>query len=84
MFGTGQGSGGSPHFWSAISEVILSFVDSELQGFSCSNPQITLTCDYNDDAFVDDSSLAVDGRGGDVVEKLRYHSQFHKRFLHVT
>ena len=25
LFGTGQGSGGSPHFWSATYEVILSF-----------------------------------------------------------
>ena len=32
LFGTGQGSGGSPHFWIAVLEVILSCIDKELEG----------------------------------------------------
>ena len=84
LFGTGQGSGGSPHFLSAISEVILSCMDSELKGFSCNNPQRTVFCDRNEDVFVDDPGLVVDDKNGDVVRKLRTHSQAHERFLHVT
>ena len=33
-FGTGQGSGGSPLFWTAISEVIYNYVYEDLTGLN--------------------------------------------------
>ena len=84
LFGTGQGSGGSPHFWTAISDVILSSIDSSLPGFTCNNPQRMLVSTQNEEAFVDESGLVVDDAGGNVVEKLQVHSQIHEKYLHVT
>ena len=80
----GNVRGGSPHFWTAISDVILSSMDKRVLGFSCNNPQRTVTSARNEVVFEDDSGLAVDDSGGDVIEKLQVHSQLHEKFLHVT
>ena len=84
FFGTGQGSGGSPHFWTDISDVILSSIDCSLPGFTCNNPHQTLVSTSNENTFVDDSGLVVDDAGGNIVEKLQVHSQIHETDLHVT
>ena len=84
LFGTEQGSGGSPHFWLYISKVILTCIDMELFGFTCSNPNRLVICSRNEDTFVDDSGLAINGDNGDVFENLCTHSQTHEKFLHVT
>ena len=39
IFGTGQGSGGSPVFWLAVLDVILTVLGKELDGVEISNPQ---------------------------------------------
>ena len=70
LFGTDQGSGGSPHFWIAMLEVIISCIDSELEGFTCANPMVTVVKWQNKYTFVDNSGLAVGDQGGDVVATL--------------
>ena len=54
--------GGSPHFWTAISEVIFNCVDEDLTGFLCQNPQNMVSNEHHEDAFVDETGLAVDDR----------------------
>ena len=45
VFGTGQGSGGSPHFWLAVSEVMFKCIDRDMKGIELTNPDGTLTSD---------------------------------------
>ena len=84
LFVTGQGSGGSPHFCISVSEAILTCIEKKLEGFTCKNPTGTLCSTQHEDAFVDDAGLVIGDTGGDLVEKLRLHSQLHKKYLHVT
>ena len=72
MFGTGQGSGSSPHFCTAISEVILYYFDKYLPGLHSSNPNGTVTCIRNEDAFVDKLGLAANDTSGSQTNE-KYH-----------
>ena len=54
--------GGSPHFWTAISEVIFNCVDEDLTGFLCQSPQNMVSNEHHEDAFVDETGLVVDDR----------------------
>ena len=53
MFGTGQGSGGSPAFWLAISDVMFQCIDRELDGAAFSNPSKDQLSQRMEDAFVE-------------------------------
>ena len=82
--GTGQGSGGSPHFRLAISKVLSRCVDIKLYEIMVQKLTGTIQCECNEDAFVDDSGLIVDDRKGDVLERPIHNSQNHERYLHVS
>lgn len=84
VFGTGQGSGGSPAFWLAISNVMLGCIDRDYSGIRLTNPQQTVIVDRNEDVFVDNASMAVDNREGCVVASLHDHAQCHERYLYAT
>ena len=60
-FGTGQGSGGSPTAWNVIDDVLLHALDSKGTGMNLSNPTGTVTHGRNEDVFVDDANLSVNG-----------------------
>ena len=60
LFGTGQGNGGSPHSWLAVSDVLLRCNNNKLYGIKMLNPTGTFPCEQNEDDFVDDSGLTVD------------------------
>ena len=79
--GTGQGSGGSPHFWTSISEVILNSVDKDLPGFHSSNLTGMVKCIRNEDAFVDDSRIAINDTSGPVNPTLEVRAQIHENIF---
>ena len=82
VFGTGQGSGGSPRFWLAVADVMFQCLEEDLAGFKLQNPEGTILHKRNEDAFVDDTSLLVDESQGNVVDTLQASSQIHERYLH--
>ena len=84
VFGTGQGRGGSPNFWHAVSDVMFECIDKELTGLLLTNPSEKITSERNEDAFVDDTAMVADEREGDVVETLTHNSQVHERYLYAT
>lgn len=57
LYGTGQGSGGSPSCWTATADIILSAMSKNHQGYYVEN--LTKTKFYHrlKDIFVDDASL---------------------------
>ena len=81
VFGTGQGSGGSPNFWHAVSDVMFECIDKELKGLLLTNPSETITSERNEDAFVDYTAMVADEREGDVVETLTHNSQENEKYL---
>ena len=77
LFGTGQGSGGSPAFWLATSETILNTMDDNTAGYSVTGPDGRITSSPNEDKFIDDASLMTNRRGRvEPVAQLRHNSQF--------
>ena len=84
LFGTGQGSGGSPPLWHALSDVMFNCIDNYLEGIKLKNPNRTIENERNEDEFLDDTSLIADARNGDVVDTLTHNSQVHGRYLYAT
>ena len=84
VFGTGQGSGGSPTFWNAVADVMFHCIDNDLDGIKLSNPDQTIVNERNEDAFVDDTSLIIDDVKGEVVDILTHNSQVYERYLYAT
>ena len=60
-FGTGQGSGGSPTAWNFIDEFLLNTIDEQGMGLNLINPTATVRHQRNEDVFVDDANLVVNG-----------------------
>ena len=75
---------GDLQFWTAVSEVIFNCVDKYVKGFCFQNPQNKVSCKRTEDAFVDDTGLAVDSRSRNIVETLQHNSQVHERYLYIT
>ena len=84
VFGTGQGSGGSLTFWLAVADVMFQCLKEDLVCFKIQNPTGTIVHKRNEDAFVDDTSLLVDERQGNMVDTLQASSKIHERYLHAT
>ena len=61
LFGTGQGSGGSPTFWAVIADVLFNTMDSFGYGLELQDPAGRLFNWRTEDEYVDDTLLGVDG-----------------------
>ena len=61
LFGTGQGSSGSPMFWALIAGALFNSMDANGHGLVLSNPNGSNVSRKNKDGYVDDTSLGVDG-----------------------
>ena len=84
VFGTGQGSGGSPAFWLAISDVMFQCINREVDGDAFSNPSKDRLSQRVEDAFVYDTSMTVDDRASDPVTALCHHLQTPAPYLYAT
>ena len=85
LFGTGQGSGGSPAFWLTTSETILNAMTRNTDGYNVSNPNGNIVHKRIEDKFIDDASLMTNGDNSrQAVEKLATNSQKHERYLFST
>ena len=83
-FGTRQGSGGSPTFWKLIDDIILQTMDNYGYGMEITNPTKQRTNRRNEDVFVDDAALGVDGRDDRVTERLGEKIQQHEQALYAS
>ena len=84
LFGSGQGSGGSPTSWAVISDILFNGMDSKGAELICSNPGEDITSARNEDGYVDDTALGVDGRDNKVTERLTSAAQRHERTMYAT
>lgn len=85
LFGTGQGSGGSPAFWLSTSETILNAMDRHTSGITLTNPAGSIQQSRTEDKFIDDASLMTNGNDPEeVVSQLQKNAQMHERFLFST
>ena len=84
LFGSGQGSGGSPSFWAVIADVLFNTMDGYGSELRLRDPAGTLSSERNEDGYVDDTSLGVDGRDRNVVGRLRAAAQRHEKVLFAT
>ena len=84
LFGTGQGSGGSPTFWAVIADVLFNTMDEYGHGMKLQDPSGRLHNARNEDGYVDDTSLGVDGRDEDVHGRISAAAQRHERVLYAT
>ena len=67
LFGSGQGSGGSPTFWAVIADVLFNCMDSKGAALILSNPSGDVISARNKDRYVNDTLLGVDGRDTNVT-----------------
>lgn len=84
LYGTGQGSGGSPTFWAVIADVLFKTMDEYGTGLDLVDPTGRTKSRRNEDGYVDDTSLGVDGRDSEVVGRLTMAAQRHERILYAT
>ena len=84
LFGSGQGSGGSPTFWAAIADVLFDTMDDFGPGLVLQDPRGDQISQRSKDGFVDDTSLGVDGRDQNVIGRLTESAQRHERVLYAT
>ena len=84
LFGSGQGSGGSPTFWAVIADALFNTIDDYGHGLSLQDPRATVRCNRNEDGYVDDTSLGVDGRDNNPHERIITAAQRHERVLYAT
>ena len=84
LFRTGQGSGGSPTFWAVIADVLFNTMDSYGHGMKLRDPTGRIVNGRNEDGYVDDTSLGVDGQDEKVVESLTEAAQRHEKVLYAT
>ena len=81
-FGTGQGSGGSPTAWNVIDDVLLQTMDEQGMGLNLTNPQGSIQHQRNEDVFVDDAHLVVNGQNS--AHLVQTKSQQHEQALFAT
>ena len=79
LFGSGQGSGGSPTFWAVIADVLLNCMDSKGTELILSNSSGDVISARNEDGYVDDTLLGVYGRDTNVTARLTTTAQCHER-----
>ena len=84
LFGSGQGSGGSPTFWAVIADVLFNTMDGYGTELQLRDPAGAIVSKRNEDGYVDDTSLGVDGRDINVVGRLRTAAQRHEKVLFAT
>ena len=84
LHGTGQGSGGSPTFWAVIADVLFNSMDSQGKGLVFNSPRRDVVSARNEDGYVDDTALGVNGRDGRVMERITTAAQRHERILYAT
>ena len=84
LFDSGQGSGGSPTFWVVIADVLFNTMDSHGAGMDLRDPTDTVVSQRNEDGYVDDTSLGVDGCDNKVLNRLTTSAQRHERLLYAT
>ena len=84
LFGTGQGSGGSPTFWVTIADALFNAIDSYGPGLILRSPNGNKTSARNEDGFVDDTALGVDVRDDDLLKRLTTNAQRHERMLYSS
>ena len=84
LFGTGQGSGGLPTFWAVIADVLFNCMDSKGLELIFTNPGGSRVSARNEDGYVDNTSLGVDGRDSKVTERITAAAQRHERTLYAT
>ena len=85
LFGTGQGSGGSPAFWLLTSETILNTMEKLTTGYVVRNPTGTTTLSRIEDMYVDDASIITNTSfRGETTRLLEANAQMHKRLLFST
>ena len=76
VFGTGQGSGGSPSFWLAVYDVIFKCIDKDLKEVTFVNPDWSITSARVEDAFVDNTLMTVNDKSGRAVEVLKKNCRY--------
>ena len=84
LCGSGQGIGGSPTFWAVIADAFFNSIDSYRPGLDLCDPNRTISSHRNEDRYVDNTSLGVDGRDQNVVGRLTEAAQHHERTLYTT
>ena len=84
LYGTGQGSGGSPTFWAVIADIMFNSMDSNGAELVFTNPRRDKISARNEDGYVDDTALGVDGRDNRVTERITTAAQRHERTLYET
>ena len=62
FFGTGQGSSGPHTFWAVILEALFNSINAQRHGLQLSNLDGSISNGRNEDSYVDDTSIEVDGR----------------------
>ena len=75
LFGSGQDSGVSPTFWAVIADILFNCMDSKGAELIFSNPGGDITSARNEDGYVDNTALGVDGRDNKVTEQLTSAAQ---------
>lgn len=84
LYGTGQGSGGSPTFWAVIADILFNSIDSKGAQLVFTDPRRERTSARSEDGYVDDTALGVDGRDEQVIARLTTAAQRHERILYAT
>ena len=82
LFGTGQGSGGSPTFWAVIVDVLFNTMDSPGARMVLSSPRGTMVSKRTEGGYVDKNCLEVESQDDDVVGRITLAAQQHERVLH--
>lgn len=85
LYGTGQGSGGSPFFWNSTADVILHGMEKRSKGCRYHSAAGRVKSERIEDIFVDDASLMATGDEEQTEqERLQINTQRHERYLHCT
>ena len=85
LYGTGQGSGGSPFFWNSTAEVILNGMEKRSKGCRYKSATGDIRSGRIEDIFVDDASLMATGDEElSAQERLQTNTQRHERYLHCA
>ena len=90
LFGTGQGSGGSPAIWLSLSVLILNAFDCLADdGFSFQDPWQEIMEEWKVFAFVDDTSLGMTDNNNQLTVKsltssIQQSAKIWEQLLHTT
>ena len=59
LFGSGQGSGGSPTFWEVIADILFNCMNSKGAELVLTSPSRDTISERNEDGYVDNTTLGV-------------------------